>query len=288
MAAKKTAKSRTHRRAKKDDEGQDRDTRRSLWTGSISFGLLQIPISLHPAEQPSELSFHQLDRRDMAPIHYQRVNATTGKTVAWKDIARGYEYEKGEYVLVEDSDLAAANVEATQIIDVLDFVEEGTILPAYFERPYFVAPGKRADKAFALFRDALSRKKVAAVGTVVIRTRQHLCAIMVQDGVLMLELLRFAHELRDTEDLPLPHGEVKATPRELDMAEALIDSMRSDWKPSRYKDSYRDDLLALIAQKAKTGKVPAAPKRPAPRSAPLDLMELLRKSVAARSRKAAA
>jgi DNA end-binding protein Ku len=285
MGTKKAAKRPAHATSKKDDGGEEHDTRRALWSGSISFGLLQIPVALHTAEQPSELHFHQLDRHDVAPIHYERVNATTGKAVPWKDIARGYEHSKGEYVLVEDSDLAAANVEATQTIDLLDFVDAKAILPSFFERPYFVSPGKRAEKAYALFRDALVRKKVAAVGNIVIRTRQHLCAVLVQNGVLTLELLRFAHELRGTEGLSLPRGEAKATARELDMAEALIETMRSDWDPAKYKDTYRDDLLALIEKKAKTGKVPAPPKRTAPRKGPADLMALLRQSVEARAQK---
>jgi DNA end-binding protein Ku len=287
MATKKAAQRRTEAKPK-DDDGEDHDTRRALWSGTISFGLLQIPVSLHTAEQPSELHFHQLDRHDLAPIHYERVNATTGKIVEWKDIARGYEHAKGEFVVITDKDLAAANVEATQTIDLLDFVDAKAILPSFFERPYFVSPGKRAEKAYALFRDALVRKKVAAIGNIVIRTRQHLCALLVQEGVLTLEVLRFAHELRGTEGLSLPKGETKATARELDMAEALIETMRADWDPSKYKDSYQDDLLALIEKKAKTGKVPAPTKREARRSAPADLMALLRRSVAARAQKPAA
>ncbi|MEO7329804.1 MAG: Ku protein, partial [Minicystis sp.] len=147
------------------------------------------------------LSFHQLDRHDMAPIRYKRVN---GKTVERKDIARGYEHAPGEFVLIDDEELAAANVEATQAIDLEEFVDPKTIPAAYFERPYYLAPGKRADKAYALFRDALERKRVVAVGTIVIRTRQHLCAILAQKDVLTLEILRFAHELRGLEGLHLP------------------------------------------------------------------------------------
>jgi DNA end-binding protein Ku len=265
-----------------DDEGHGR---RALWSGSISFGLLQIPVSLHTAEQTKEIKFHQLDRHDLAPIHYQRVNASTGKVVEWKDIVRGYEYASGEYVVIDDDDLAAANVEATQTIDLQDFVDVRTILPTYFERPYYIAPGKRAEKAYTLFREALERKKVVAVGTVVIRTRQHLCAIFPQDDLLVLELLRFAHDLRGTEGIPLPKPDAKGarvTPREREMAEELIESMRSDWKPARYQDTYYDDLMALIERKAKTGKIEKPAKRAAPRSNVVDLMTLLRKSVEAR------
>jgi DNA end-binding protein Ku len=286
MAAKKNAHARKKAPAGqgRDDDGEDQPTRRALWSGSISFGLLQIPVSLHTAEQPSEIQFHQLDRRDLSPIHYERVNAETGKPVAWKDIARGYEHSPGQYVIVEDRDLAAANVEATQTIDLQDFVDVGAIFPSYFERPYLVAPGKRADKAYALFRDALERKKVVAVGSVVIRTRQHLCAILPQGDALVLELLRFAHEIRDTLGLALPKDRAPASARELAMAEELIDAMRSDWEPSKYKDQYRDELLALIERKAKTGKVEAPAKPAAPRGNVVDLMAILQKSLEARGR----
>lgn len=265
--------------AEDDDEG---GSRRALWSGSISFGLLQIPVSLHTAEQSREIKFHQLDRHDLAPIRYQRVNETTGKVVEWKDIVRGYEYASGEYVVVDDDDLEAANVEATQTIDLQDFVDVAAILPTFFERPYYLAPGKRAEKAYTLFREALERKKVVAVGTVVIRTRQHLCAIFPQGDLLVLEILRFAHDLRGTEGLPIAKATAKAarvTPRERAMAEELIESMRSDWDPSNYKDTYHDDLMALIEKKAKTGKVLAPKKREAPRGNVVDLMSLLRKSV---------
>lgn len=285
MATKKSngGRGRTSKNRKDEDDSEDGGTRRALWSGSISFGLLQIPVSLHTAEQSNDLRFHQLDRNDLSPIHYHRVNESTGKQVEWKDIVRGYEFKSGEYVVIEDEDLEAANVEATQTIDLLDFVDVKSILPVYFEKPYYVAPGKRADKAYALFRDALARKKVVAVGTVVIRTRQRLCALYPQGDVLILEILRFAHDLRGTEGIDVPKGTAASvTPRELAMAEELIESMRAEWEPEKYRDNYHDDLLALIEKKAKTGKIEPPPKREAPRSNVVDLMSLLRKSVAAR------
>jgi DNA end-binding protein Ku len=291
MATKGASKGRrrpSSRRGADEDNAEDRGgTPRALWSGFISFGLLQIPISLHTAEKSNDLRFHQLDRHDMAPIRYQRVNENTGKPVEWKDIVRGYEYAPGEYVVIEDEDLAAANVEATQTIDLQDFVDVKAILPTFFERPYYVAPGKRAEKAYALFRDALDRKKVVAVGTVVIRTRQHLCALFPQKDVLILELLRFAHDLRGTAGLPLPKerlAKARVSSRELAMAEELIESMRSDWAPAKYRDQYHDDLLALIERKAKTGKVEAPTRRAVPRGNVVDLMKLLRKSVQAQRR----
>ena len=276
-----------HRSAAENDTEPSGETRRALWSGSVSFGLLQIPVSLHTAERSNELSFHQLDRHDLSPIRYTRVNSNTGKPVGWKDIVRGYEVRKSEYVVIEDEDLAAANVEATQTIDLQDFVDVTEIQPTFFVRPYYVAPGKRAEKAYALFRDALERKKVVAVGTVVIRTRQHLCALFPQKNVLVLELLRFAHDLRGPEGphIAKGHAEARVNPRELAMAEELIESMRSEWDPDKYRDQYRDDLLALIERKAKTGKVEAPARRAPPRSNVVDLMSLLRKSLKAQAKR---
>lgn len=274
-------------RQKREDGDEEEQTRRAIWSGSISFGLLQIPVSLLTAEQTNEIHFRQLDRHDLAPIRYNRVNEETGKTVAWKDITRGYEHSPGEFVVIDDKDLKAANVEATQTIDLQDFVDADSIFPSFFEKPYFLAPGKRADKAYALFRDALVHKKVAAIGTVVIRTRQRLCAIIPQGQILMLEILRFGHELRTTEGIKIPKR-ATATTRELAMAEQLIETMRGEWDPSKYKDEYHDDVLAMIEEKAKTGKVKAPPKRAGSGGKVVDLMAMLQKSLAANKKKGGA
>ena len=264
--------------AGRGDEGK-RPAERAIWTGSIGFGLVQIPVRLQARERTNELSFHQLDRRDHASVGYERVNKNTGKPVAWGDVVKGYEVRRGEFVIVTDEDFENANVEATRSIDIEDFVDRGAIAPEFYDRPYVLLPETRAAKAYAVLRDALAKKELAAIGLVVIRTRQHLCAVVAEGDVLLLELLRFAHELR-----PLPEqvpGAAKATAREVQLAEQLIDRMVVAWDPQKYKDRYRDDLLAAIRQKAKTGVVEPrnVPERPAARAKALDLADLLQRSL---------
>jgi DNA end-binding protein Ku len=252
--------------------------RRALWSGTLGFGLVQIPVSLVTAEKSHELAFHQLDKRDMAPIGYDRINKLTGKKVGWDDIVKGYEIEKGEFVVVEDEDFKKANVAATQTIDIQDFVDRAEIQPIYYERPYYLVPGKRGSKAYAVLRDAMLKRNLVAIALVVIRTRQHLFAVRAEKDALVLELLRFDHELQ-------PRAEIgkldKASPQEVKLAEQLIDGMVTHWQPSKYKDSYTDDLLEAIHEKAETGKLAAhhAPKRAA-QSNVTDLLSLLKDSVA--------
>ncbi|HMJ15014.1 MAG TPA: Ku protein [Polyangiaceae bacterium] len=265
---------------------------RSIWKGSIAFGLVQIPVSLYPAEEPDELSFHMLDRRNFAPVGYERVNKKTGRKVDWKDIVKGYEHSKGEYVVLTDQDFEAANVEATHTIDISDFVDVREIDPMYFDKPYYVAPVKSGRKAYALLRETLRRSQKAGIAKVVIRTRQHIAALMPRGDALALMLLRFDHELREADELDLPEKNLKklgVSPKELTMAEKLVDGMVGDWDPTRYHDEYRDDLLALIKKKAKAGEVNAIseePKKPRPKrtgAQVIDLMALLQQSVDGKS-----
>lgn len=288
-AAARPEKAAPARRAPKD-ESEESSGSRAFWSGSISFGLLQIPVGVYTAEIAHELSFRQLDRNDLSPIGYERVNKGTGKAVAWEDIVKGYEYEKGEYVVVTDEELKRANVEATQTIDLQDFVDMADIDPIYFEKPYYLSPLKRAGKAYGLLREALVRTKKAAIATVVMRTRQHLCAIIPRGDVLVLEVLRFAHELRPTSSLHLPSTKAEASrvsAKELEMAVRLVDGMSGDWDPEKYHDTFRDDVLKLIETKARTGRAPrvvAPKKKRAP--AGVDLMSILQRSVANASKRA--
>ncbi len=266
-----------------DDDAAD-GSGRPIWSGSISFGLLQIPVSVHGAESKKELQFHQLDKRDLAPIGYLRVNKTTGKKVEWGDIAKGYEYEKGQFVVMTDADFKSANVEATQTIDIQDFVDAEEIHPSYYETPYYLAPTKKSNKAYTVLREALRKQKKAAVATFVMRSREHLCAIFAQEDALLLEILRFSHELRTTEHLALPatgKTSLKINPRELEMAERLIEGMSTAWEPKKYHDQYRDDLLAKIEEKARTGKVTPSnePKKGERTGNVIDIMSLLKRSV---------
>jgi DNA end-binding protein Ku len=277
--------------ARKADDARESPThearaRRALWSGSLGFGLLQIPVSVYPLEVAHDLSFSQLDGRDMQPVGYRRYNKTTGEEVPYESIVRGYELDKGNYVVVTDEELKAANVDATQSIDIIDFVDPEEIPLAYFETPYLLVPGKRGEKAYALLRDALAEKRKAAIGMVVLRTRQHLAAVVVEDDALVLELLRYPHELRAPRAAELHEASAhaaKVTDRERHMAEELVDSMTSEWDPSKYKDQYRDDVMAMIEKKARTGESVSVemPKREAGHAPTGDLVSLLQKSLKA-------
>jgi len=266
---------------------------RAFWKGSISFGLVNIPVALVSAENSDELSFHQLDRRDLNPIGTRRVNKKTGEEVPWEQIVRGYEYERGRFVVVTDQDIKRANVEATQTIDIVGFVAADKISPLYYERPCYVEPVPGGAKAYALLRETLRRTGRVGLASVVIRSKQHMAALLESDGVLVLELLRWAHELRTTKGIEVP-GDRKAriTKQETEMALRLVKGMEVDWDPRRYKDTFADDVMALIKKRIASGKTseidesePPAPKRG---GKVVDLMPLLKKSLTGRRAAAAA
>ena len=257
---------------------------RSIWSGSISFGLLQIPISLYTAEsRAEELHFRMLDKKDLSPIRFKRVNASTGREVEWKNIVKGYEIEPDNFVVLEKGDLEKANVKATQTIDIQDFVPAEDIDRAFFETPYYLIPQKRATKAYVLLRKALEKKKAAAIATFVLRTKEYLCALIPNGDAIMLEILRFGHELKDVEDMPLPtaRDEHDVSTRELHMAEQLIDGMMTKWEPTKYRDRYYRDVMKMIQEKAKTGV--AKPRHTEETGTVandvVDLLDLLKRSV---------
>jgi DNA end-binding protein Ku len=261
---------------------------RAIWTGSVSFGLVQIPVRLHSRERMNDLAFHQIDRRDHAAIGYERVNKETGKPVAWGDVAKGYEIQKGQMVIVDDEDFERANVTASHSIEIQDFVDASTIGPAFFDRPYVLLPDRGGPKAYAVLRDVLRKRGLAAVGLVVLRTRQHLCAVTAEGDLLALELLRFAHELRTVREIAprgFDAGSSRPTPKELALAEQLIERMVANWDPTRYKDTYRDDLLAAIRRKAEKGVLEPQHVPAAPRARAIDLASLLEKSLAGARKK---
>jgi len=259
-----------------------------LWTGSISFGLVNISVSLLPAEAREELDFTLLDRRDDSPIGYQKINKRTGKPVPNDRIVRGFEFREGRYVIVTDADLRKASPSRTQRIDVLSFVEASEIAPTYYDRPYYLEPARGGERGYALFREALRRSGKVAIATVVVKTRQHLAAVLAQDRVLVLDLLRYAAELRDPSRLRVPAADGKAAripSPELKMAERLIDEMTGPWKPSLYHDEYRDELLAFIKKRGRAGKLESGPEaeedetsKPK-RSDVIDIADLLKRSL---------
>lgn len=257
---------------------------RAIWTGAISFGLVYIPVQLHSASHTSSLDLDLLDKRDFSPVGYQRINKRTGKVVEWADIVKGYQYEKGKYVALSEEDFRQANVKATQTIDIQQFTDQASIPPEYFETPYFLAPGKGGAKVYALLRDALKKSQKAAVATFVMRGRQHLAMVHANGNALMLNTLRFEEEVRSAADLDLPGKSSGVSPKELEMAQRLIDDMTGEWNPSEFKDTYSRDLLARVKEKIKareTHKLTPTGKAREPRQSAqvIDLMEVLKKSL---------
>ncbi|HYY59843.1 MAG TPA: Ku protein [Burkholderiales bacterium] len=269
---------------------------RGLWKGAISFGLVNVPVELFSAQKRSaELDLTMLDKRDLAPVGYKRVNKASGKEVPWEDVVKGYEYEDDKYVVLSEEDFRRANPEAAKTVDILAFVDLADITPEYFETPYYLAPGKRGEKAYALLRDAMAKAGKAGIATVVIRTKQYLAALVPQDEALILNTLRYHDELKSAKDLDIPEKlkGAKATAKELDMALTLIEDMADDWKPEKYRDTYHEDLMQRIEEKIKAGQTeeitePEKEERPAKGAEVIDLMSLLKKSVEGGGRKGAA
>lgn len=269
---------------------------RALWKGAISFGLVHIPVELYSAVQEHELDLTMLDRRDFAPVGYKRYNKKTGKDVTWDDIVKGYEYEDDEYVVLSDEDLKRANVEATGTIDIQAFVDAADVPLTYYEHPYYLAPSKGGAKVYALLRETLRKAGKIGIATVVIRTKQHLCALVCIDDKIVLNTLRYAAEIRSAEELKIPPATAKAagiSDKELQMALSLVEGMSEDWKPEQYRDTYKDDVLALVKKKVKAGQTKtitaAAPEdKPAKTSNVVDLVALLQDSLGKRPAKGAA
>jgi DNA end-binding protein Ku len=235
---------------------------RSLWKGSISFGLVNIPVSLYPATRREELSFRLLRAKDLSPVNYKRVAQTDGREVPWDEIVKGYEYQKGKFVVLKDEDFRRVDVEATQTVDIMDFVQLSEVNPIYFQKPYYLVPEKGGAPAYTLLHDVLKETKKAGIAKVVIRTRQHLAAVKVQEAALVLELMHFADELVDVEELKIPISKAAFKARERTMAKTLVDQMTQKWDPARYTDDYTSALMSLIKDKIAHGDraTKAAPK----------------------------
>jgi DNA end-binding protein Ku len=261
---------------------------RPIWTGTLSFGLLNIPVKLMAGERKVDLQFRLLDNRDHARVRYERVNEETGEEVPWKEVVKAFEYDKGSYVVIEEKDIAAAAPERKETIDIETFVDAAEIGPEYFDKPYVLEPASKAEKGYVLLRDVLARTGQAGVGRVVIRTREYLAAVLPKGDALMLLVLRFAQELVDPEDYRLPEGKSskwKITPREVEMAEQLIASMAGKWAPVEFKDDFRERLQKVIEQRVRSKKVvqPETPEdeRPPEGAATnvIDFAELLKRSL---------
>jgi len=254
---------------------------RAIWKGSISFGLVNIPIALYPATRKEELKFRLLRSTDHSPVSYKRVAAADGKEVPWDQIVKGYEYEKGKFVVLNEKDFQRVDLEATQTVDIQDFVDIEEIDPMYFYKPYYLEPQKGGDKAYVLLREALADGKKVGIAKVVIKTRQYLAGVKAMKHALVLELMHFAEELSDAEKLNVPKT-LEPGKREMDMAKALVDSMSAKWDPQKYHDDYREALLEVIEEKVESGgkEIEDKPKKAAAATKVIDLVAVLQQSLA--------
>jgi DNA end-binding protein Ku len=260
---------------------------RAFWKGAISFGLVYIPVELYSATHGAAIDLDYLDKRDFSPVGYQRYNKRTGKLVEWKDIVRGYQYKKGQYVALSDEDFRQANTKASQTIEITSFTDATSITPEYYETPYWVAPQKGGQKVYALLREALKRTGKVAVANVVVRTRQHLAVLLPQSDVLELNTLRFPDEIRMPAEMGVDAPGAKEAglaPREVSMAEKLIEEMTEPWKPQQYHDTYREDLMKRIKEKVRnkeTHTLTEAGEAEKPRKTAeiIDLMAVLKQSL---------
>ncbi|HEV8600312.1 MAG TPA: Ku protein [Gemmatimonadales bacterium] len=261
---------------------------RGIWKGTLGFGLVSVGVELFTAEASAErLDLDLLDRRDNARIRYRKVNEATGKEVSQENIVKGYPVEKGKYVVLSDADLKAANPKATQTVDIVGFVPRDAIEPVYYAKPYYVAPLKGSEKAYALLREALRRTEQLAVAQIVIRTRQYVAAVYPLEAVLLVHLLRYHDELKDLKSEEVAAAKLAAKalrPQELAMAEQLIQSMAMEWDPTQFSDTFKKDILKLVKEKARGGvrKAPAVAEEERPQV--LDLMAALKRSVASREK----
>jgi DNA end-binding protein Ku len=253
---------------------------RAIWKGSISFGLVNIPIALYPATRREELKFRLLRKTDLSPVNYKRVAEKDGKEVSWDQIVKGYEYEKGKFVVLQEEDFQRVDLEATQTVDIQDFVDLEEIDPMFFYKPYYLEPQKGGDKAYALLRDALKDTNKVGVAKVVIKTRQYLAGVKPEEGALVLELMHFADELADPEKLHVPKR-LEVGKREMDMAKSLIGSMASKWQPEKYKDDYRQALMDVIEEKVEAGgkEIEEKPRKVPKPTKVIDLVSVLQKSL---------
>src|SRR5262245_65200771 len=256
---------------------------RAIWNGAISFGLVTIPVQLVSAVRSQRPRFHLLHEKDESPVHYERVCERESKPVPWDQIVKGYEFEKGDYAVLTKEDFKRAALEKTDTIDVLRFVPGSAIDPRYFETPYYVAPGKGADRAYALLRETIRKSGKVGVAQLILRQTQHLAALSVKDDIFVLTLLRLADDLAETDSVKAPSGK-GLRDSELALAARLVDGLTGPWKPEQYKDQYAANLSAII--KAKIKGRGAKPRLGAigpaePKAEVADLMQRLRASLAA-------
>src|SRR5256714_4192818 len=252
----------------------------AIWKGSLTFGLVNIPVELKTAVRADHISFRLLHKEDLSPVKYERVCQADGETVPWSEIVKGYEYDKGKFVVLTEEDFKAAALEQSKTIDILDFVKENEIDPRFFETPYYLVPSKGGEKPYALLREAIRQTGSVGIGKIIIRQTQHLAGVKVIGDALVLEIMRFANELVDAKEFNFPARDA-TRPQELQMAEQLVSNLAEPFDPTRYTDEYRANLMRVIKAKMK-GKKPRLeePEAEAPDSVVLDLMCRLRARLA--------
>jgi DNA end-binding protein Ku len=252
-----------------------------MWKGSIAFGLVNIPIELYSAVRDHRPKFRLLHARDESPVSYERVCQHEGKAVAWEELVKGYEYEKGQFVVLTKDDFKTAALEKTKTIDILDFVDPAEIDERYFETPYYLQPGKGADRAYALLREAMKETGKVGIAKIILRDAQHLASVEAHGDAIVLTMMRFADELAELSDFRFPKA-ADVRPAERKMAEQLVGSLSGEWNPEKYTDEYRDNLMQIIRAKLK-GRKPKLTGRETPQQAGVvDLMARLRASLESR------
>jgi DNA end-binding protein Ku len=260
----------------------------SIWTGALTFGLVNIPVSLASAVRAAEkTSFRQLHKEDLTPIKYERVCPTDGEVVPWNEIVKGYEYTKGKYVVVTAEELAKVKTPSSKAVEMMDFVKSDEIDPRYFDTPYYLVPQKGGEKPYALLREALENTDMVGIGKLTLRQKEHLVAVRPVGDALILELMRFEEELVAPEDLRFPDAEEqKVRPQEIAMAEQLIGNLAEPFDPTKYHDEYEEKLKALLRAKLKGKKLPEADEVEKPeKTRVIDLVARLQESLASTSTK---
>lgn len=250
----------------------------AIWKGAVTFGLVNIPVEVKTAVRDDHISFRMLHAEDMSPIRYERVCQEEGEPVPWNEIVKGYEYEKGKFVVMTDDDFKAAAVESSRTIDIIDFVKQEEIDPRFFETPYFLVPAKGGEKAYALLRAAMKNADAVGIGKIIMRTKQHLAGIKVVGDALVMEIMRFSNELVDPAEYSFPDAEL-VRPQELQMAEMLVANLTEEFSPDKYTDDYREKIMTVIRAKMKGKKIKYEEPAEEEDTGVLDLMSRLRESL---------
>ncbi len=259
---------------------------KSIWSGSVSFGLVNIPVRLYSGSENNTLDLDMLRRGDLCPVKYQRVCREDGKEIPWDDIVKGYEYKEGDYVVLDKEDFEKANIEKTKTIDITEFVNESEVDSIFYNKPYYLEPEKAGIKAYALLREALKKTKKVGIGSFVMRNREHIGVVKPYGKLLVFNQLRYNEEIRDYNELNLPDSK-PVKEKELKIAVELIENSSAKFKPEDYEDTYIEDLKKIIEAKAK-GKKPKAKGKPKKQAEVIDMMTLLKKSLEQKKKKSAA